>query len=604
MQKNSLMQNALVALCAVGTCLIILWLMQYSAFGFDFTDESYYLVWMANPFIYDGSANQAGFVYHPLYRLTDGDIARLRQANMLIIFALSWWLAYSFLDSLAVGLKKSRITLPVISAALATSGLIFFDSWLSTPSYNSLNLQAVLIATTGLVLSEKYVNLKSITGWFLIGVGGWLAFMAKPSTAAALAVGVFIYLLFARKLSIQMLALPITSALALLLLSALLIDGSIFGFINRIQIGIGILELGGGGHTLSQILRIDDFQLNAKFERLILLFTVAIALAIWSMCAKNKIAPFIGLLISIAFFTITALVTLGQIHETAGLGMFQGMLIFAVAYAAVIAGLALGRLETLKEISSQQWSMIALLLVMPHVYAFGTNNNYWRAGTSASIFWLLAGVTLLGPLIRKRASWLLLLPVAFAVQTVTAMLIQTGLENPYRQPKPLRLNASNLQIGPQGSALMLSENYSAYISSAMATAKKAGFTLNTPMIDLSGQSPGILYTIGAENIGQAWTIGGYPGSLERAQAALERTTCEKIAASWILFERNGPRSIPIDLMLNLGADFPSSYKHVGAWKTAKGAGGYTDRRTQDLYRPYEQQKTLMNCQKLRKEEGP
>ena len=68
------------------------------------------------------------------------------------------------------------------------------------------------------------------------------------------------------------------------------------------------------------------------------------------MSAKNKIAPFIGLLISIAFFTITALVTLGQIHETAGLGMFQGMLIFAVAYAAVIAGLALGRLETLKEI--------------------------------------------------------------------------------------------------------------------------------------------------------------------------------------------------------------------------------------------------------------
>ena len=32
------------------------------------------------------------------------------------------------------------------------------------------------------------------------------------------------------------------------------------------------------------------------------------------------------------------------------------------------------------------------------------------------------------------------------------------------------------------------------------------------MIDLTGQSPGILYAIGAVNVGQAWTIGGYPGS--------------------------------------------------------------------------------------------
>jgi hypothetical protein len=134
----------------------------------------------------------------------------------------------------------------------------------------------------------------------------------------------------------------------------------------------------------------------------------------------------------------------------------------------------------------------------------------------------------------------------------------------------------------------------------MTTAKKAGFEPNTPLIDLSGQSPGILYAIGAENIGSAWIIGDYPGSLKLAETALTRISCEKISVAWILFEKDGPRSIPTELMLRLGADFPISYERVGTWQIAKGAGGYPDRGTQDLYKPLEQQKTLINCKKLRK----
>lgn len=599
--KKAPMENALVLLCAAGTVLIISWLIRYSVYGIDFTDEGSYLVWIANPFIYDVSITQFGFVYHPLYMLLGGDIAALRQANILITFALAWGLAYCFLASLAVDLKKSRITLTVVSASLATSAFILFDSWLPTPSYNSLNLQALLIAATGLVLVEKNADHKSITAWLLVGVGGWLAFMAKPSTALALAVGVFIYLVFARKFSIRMLALTAISVLALLSISALLIDGSLVDFVKRLQLGIEFSKLLGGGYYLSQILRIDNFQLSAKFKLSILLVAGAVFLALWSMCVKTKKWQVIGLLISIAFFSITALLTRSQVHRAAGLGQFQGLLIFAVVYAAVISALAHGGLRALKSVTSQQWMIAAFFLAMPHVYALGTNNNYWKAGSSAAIFWLLAGLTLLGPMIRERASWMLLLPLALAVQTVTATLIQTGLEQPYRQPQPLRLNASNLEIGLQGSALTLSEDYSEYISSVLAAAKTAGFEPNTPLIDLSGQSPGILYAVGAQPIGQAWTIGGYPGSLKLAKAALTRTSCEKIAASWILFEQDGPRSIPTELMHSLGADFPNSYERVGSWQTAPGAGGYPDHRIQDLYRPLEQHKTLMHCQKLHKE---
>jgi len=595
------MQNGLAALCAAGTILLIWWLLRYSAYGIDFTDESFYLVWIANPFIYDGSITQFGFVYHPLYRLLGGDIAALRQINILLTFALAWGLAYSFLASIVPKIKDSRITLPVVSASLATSAFIIFDSWLLTPSYNSLNLQALLITTTGLVLADRSVDRKSISGWLLIGVGGWLAFMAKPSTAVALAVGVFIYLLFSRKLSIRMLALTAISAIALLSISALLIDGSLVGFVNRLQLGIEFAKHLGGGHTPSQILRIGNFQLSAKFKLFILLVTGAVFLALWSMCAKNKKWQIIGLLISIAFFSITALLTLGQVHRATGLGQFQGLLIFAVVYAAVISALALGRLRALKSVTSQQWMIAALFFAMPHVYAFGTNGNYWQAGSSAAIFWLLAGLTLLGPMIRERSSWMFLLPLALAAQTVTTTLIQTGVEQPYRQPQPLRLNASTLEIGPQRSKIVLSEGYAKYFASVESVAREAGFQSNTPVIDLSGQSPGILFSINAKNIGQPWTLGGYPGSLAFVKAGLSRFSCEDISHAWVLFEQDGPRNIPAEVMDGVGADFPANYDKVGSWQTAEGAGGYAASRDQQLYRPKYSNDTMANCKTIRGE---
>jgi hypothetical protein len=240
---------------------------------------------------------------------------------------------------------------------------------------------------------------------------------------------------------------------------------------------------------------------------------------------------------------------------------------------------------------------------MPHMYAFGTNGNYWQAGSSAAIFWLLAGLSLVGPLIRENASWVLLLPLALATHAITAILLQTGLVQPYRQTQPLRLNASTLEIGSQGAELVLSKGYAEYIANVKLIIRKASFESKTPIIDLTGQSPGILFAIEAESIGQAWTIGGYPGSLKLAEAAFMRISCEKISKAWVLFEQGGPRSISNELMHSLGADFPISYELVGKWQTAEGAGGYPARRTQELYKPVKTSETLNNCMRLRNSQG-
>lgn len=595
----AVLRIAMTGLSAAGTLLILVWLLKYSAYGIDFTDEGFYLNWISNPFIYDGSTTQFGFVYHPLYALLGGDIAALRRANVLLTFFLAWGLVYALFKSFELRFEDSRIALPVAAAGLATSAFVIFDFWVITPSYNSLALQALLLASIGLLAAGKKSTVASVSGWIMLATGGWLAFMAKPSTALALAIGAFVYLLFSRKFTIRLALLATVVAAFLLFLSALLIDGSAGGFEQRLRLGIEFNQLLGGGHSLMQILRVDDFQLGENAKRTMVLVGIASFLAAGSLIAGNRIGLVVSVFVSLAGFIYVATLVGGGILQVENLGQFQELLILGVVGATILSGLALGRVQGIRNITSKQWAIIALFFVMPHIYAFGSNNNYWQVGSWAGIFWLLGGVGVLVLMGRNRLNFTFLLPLALVVQAVVMMLLMTGWERPYRQPGPLSANQTVSKVGGAPSKLVLSADYAAYIESATTAAKLAGFEPGMPVIDLSGQSPGILYVMGAESIGQAWIIGGYSGSLDRAAAALRRVDCEKISSAWVLFEPDGPRSISADLLSLQGISFPEDYRLAGSWVSAPGAGGYGERRKQYLYAPSKQQENIQSCRAAR-----
>lgn len=263
---SPLLHRALLSLSAIGSLLLIFWLLKYSAYGFDFTDEGFSLVWLSNPFVYQVSSTQFGFVYYPLYTLLDGDIASLRRANILITYALASFLVYVLLPGLGRDVDHGRPARFVASLGIATSIFICFDRGVTTPNYNSLTLQALLLAATGLVLCEKHFSRRSIVGWILIAVGGWLAFMAKPTAAAALALGVMLCLLLSDKFSLKMSMLLALTVVMLLVLSALLIDGSIIVFVKRLQLGFEFAQLLAAGHDPFKMLRLDDFSLTQRMQ--------------------------------------------------------------------------------------------------------------------------------------------------------------------------------------------------------------------------------------------------------------------------------------------------------------------------------------------------
>ncbi len=596
--------QVMTALSAAGTFLILFHILKFSSYGLDFTDEAFYLNWISTPYLYKFSVTQFGYVYHPLYLILDGDIANLRRANILLTFFLAWSHAYLHLSKAAPLTSERPVVLHVISAGLASSTLILFDSWLLTPSYNSLALQALLITGIGLTLAEKTRDRKSVTGWATVGLGGWLAFMAKPSTALALAIATPVYLLIARKFSLRLLLISIASACVLLIAGALLIDRSPADFINRLQTGLEFGRHLGGGHTVEQIVRLEELILSDIEKKFIFyVFSISFLSVLFAWLEKNKPAiAIISILLSASLFLPIPFLLFRLSDWRLSLGDFQSLLISGIVYAALLASLLFSRFRSPLQTPLTQWAAIALFAVMPYIYAFGSNGNYWQAGDSAIFFWLLAALTLLAPLARKRDSWSFALPLVLIAQVLVTALLQVGLERPYRQPEPLRFNEAELEVGPRRSALVLSSSYANYVSVAIRTAQDAGFKPQTPMIDLSGQSPGILYALGANSIGQAWMIGGYSGSLDLAQAALLLTPCQDIATAWVLLEPTGPRHIPTTLLTDLGMNFPESYERVGMWQTAQGAGGYTDPRTQELYKPVLPDEAEKRCRATRAKE--
>ncbi|MBT9463715.1 hypothetical protein [Hydrogenophaga sp.] len=583
--ESKKIDSLLLLLVAISSVATLAWMLNYSRYGIDFTDEGLYLIWAANPHQYDASVTQFGFIHHPLYLFLNGNIAHMRQFNVGITFGLAFLLCLAVFEVTRSG-NIPRFSSVVSSLGLATASLVVFSLWLVTPSYNSLNLHALLISAVGIVWSSSSTSRLRFAGLIVLGIGGWLSFMAKPSTAMALGMLVVIYWATNGKLRLKDLVLPIAVAGALLLLTAWVIDGSVLKFKDRISTGLEVARLLGGGHSIEKLFRLDEFSLN-DFEHH--LFAVAavmpltVALALGS--AKTPLRLMGIFACTLPVFYVGVVISETGSHASP-LGSNPGLLFLSlsIASALYVAFAALARQHTFR-LSPDRLALALLLLTLPYCYAFGTNGNYWWSGAFAGFFWLLPGLVLVNSLEVGHDPSRFVALLAITTTALTMLILDMGMQTPYRQPQPLTLNDQVVEVGQRGSNLVLSESYVNYLQAAKGSAGTAGLAPGTPMIDLSGQSPGILYALGAESLGQAWMIGGYPGSANLASFVLKAVPCEKLGAAWILAEPDGPRSLPGAVLATFGASLATDYVQVGSWATAAGAGGYTQPREQTLWKP-------------------
>ena len=564
--------DAYLSYISVGcTVILLVWILWYCRYGIDFKDEGLYLIWMANPFNYSISVTQFGFIYHPLYKLLHGNIGLIRQANILTTFSLGWVLADVFLKNIFGHNVIEKLPRLIISAAIATSSLVFLHVWNLTPSYNWLALQALFIAATGLLIAEKENSKLSILGWCLIGVGGWLAFMAKPTTAAALGVFSGFYLLGAGKFALRYLTISLLAFIILFVLSGLFIDGSIVLFIDRVKGGGEITTILGGGHGFLQMFRFGGFVLDSKTRNILIILTLVFTCTLFCFLKNEKWLAFFGYVFSVLFALVILAIVFNYVILPINAGNYsRGFLIWSVPFAAILIAFSKYRYRTIEKITRAHWSLFMILVVLPYAYVFGTANNYWLQSTHAVLFWVLAGIVFIGCIATNRRLTSLLLCLGLATQMVTAVLIETGIEAPYGGVGSLRKNDYNITIGEPGSTLILSKGFGRFFADGIELAKQSGFKKGTPMIDLTS-NPSIIFAIGASSPGQAYFLGGLSGSDKFVSKALRSVSCEDLAITWILTEPGGKFQISSNILSSFGASLADDYELVGIIKGTLGA---------------------------------
>ncbi|RWO23249.1 MAG: hypothetical protein EOS10_33970 [Mesorhizobium sp.] len=525
-----LLERTLLALSAVTTSILFAWLLYYSSYGLNLEDEGFYLNFIANPFPYaiNSPPSLFGFVYHWPYLWVGGDIAVLRVTNVTLTMALGWILSFLAIRRLwTVGWLQAA----VLSAGIASMASIVFRVRLTlTPSYYAMAFQSLLIIMIGLLLADRPGRMRQALGWTLVGVGGWFCFMAKPTTAAAISLVVTLYVVVLRRKSLLPMLGAALVALALLIMTAYLIDGGITRLVARMVNSAEMEILLGAGHEVFRSFRIDWLATSRSQVAIAVFLAIALLLSIL-IGSTDKLLP--SLALAAVLIVTIAIALLGTDPIS-----IQPSTLFLVPAFTCLGAMLYREGLVLRTQAATSIALALTFLVLPHVFALGSNLNYWFLGAYDALFWMLAVVAFLSPFAQQGRSLATLLPLSVLAQLLTASVINDSIVNPFRQVKDLRSYTAVMPM-PGGGKLVLSESLHHYLATARAQARAAGLEVGTPVVDLTGDSPSLLYVLEARALGLPWLMGWFPGSSAVAVETLGLENCADLAKAWVLIEPEG-----------------------------------------------------------------
>ncbi len=516
----------------------------WAAHGFDLTDEGIYLNWMARPAAWPFGGTLFAPLIHPLWLIVGQDVVALRRLSAIIMVALGC------APFAALFTRLWRLRLGVLWAlplgVLSLSG-IFSNALLVTPGYDVLCLDGYLLAATSLILlTPSDLHGPSRWGWPLLGVAGSVVFAARPGSAAVLLIVSVVYVVavvpgLPRRLGAWLgpAATLLTAVLCLLGLGLLLGVGP-RGLITRVQRGIDLHAIQTGKDMRWLIVNLVTAPNEWSRRDQVLGLAIALA-ALVSVSLLRRWASVIVGLAATACAVLAGFTALGSHHHLLGEPLTRCLIAAPVAVGIAIAGGTRRRL-----------GLALAMAVMPFAEAFTTINSTLGLASTASILWFLAALVLLAPS-GGRDPRPALATASGAALLCCSLTLQSNVWFPARQA-PLAKQQVALPAGTPLADLRVSADMARYIGWARDAAASAGLTAGTPVLDLTGESPGLLYALGADPVADPWVVGGYVGSEARLHTELRWVNCSQLSRAWLLTSDDGPRRIDPTVLEQSGLD--------------------------------------------------
>ena len=584
--------NHFLRIVPVAALAYLLFILIFNAsHGFDITDESFYVLWARQPEHVLGSFRQFGYYTKLLYVLSDENIAIFRIVGLLSLLGVGGFFSVAlerYWVSLSGPVLPARLLWETIILILIGT-LVYYRSWLLTPSYNWLALFSTLVVATGLLhvatngvkeLRQNKLMFSLFIDGLLVGIGGGIAFMAKPTTALILALTTLYWVAvhYQRIRWKLFMGIALTAACSVLFLHAIMFKGGIIPFYVELCKEVEIQKIIEGGYSLENVISQAFRDIKNVPARIFTLTSVGFIISpfiLW-IVRKNRalgretIAQFVLSLFLILFPLVTCyrLWGTGQWSRT-GMGFSGLALLMALMFSALLTLLALNKKMSASEKTPfMRLAVLCLFLFMLSVaYAFGSANGLIRQMSGAYVFFA-AGILYTAFWIDQYLDRNILWRIAPALVAVSALLVMHGAFNhPYRLPGKISEQVVKTSFLVGKGSLYVDRSTARYINDLKRIALEAGWEPGTPLIDLTGASPGATVILGGRIVGKPWLSGGYKGSNDFAENDLKMVPKSVLRKAWLLIAPDGRRSLSIKILKNIGLNYPRGYVDVGKVKT-------------------------------------
>ncbi len=485
----------------------------------------------------------------------------------------------------------------------ATSIVTFFLTWLPTPNYNLLNFSAMLLVALSMVLQVRYEGRHFKLAAWILGAGGTLSFLAKPSTAIFVALIALTFILLYRRTydtrnrSKRFLLLSIAVSLVSLLVAALVLDGSLLVFVQSLFDGLDAsrITIGKGWGSVSQTFW--HGKLQSDFRAAYLAIPLAVVLLAYivreQQISLDASGLWLGLIFSLLGILYLASILSGlvanPIQNVSRSDLF--LIIWGGLFCLCLFFTVYGRPSFLI------WLTATLMFALAYASVVGTTNNYFNVLPMYSALGVLALLLILRATVRTDhafiacCAWLLMLSFM-----VSVLSIDKGLSNPYRQAAWAGSESTSLVERGSLTGITIDTLAAKYHNDLNSLALDHRFALGTPVIDLSGRSPGSVFSIGGSPAGAYWLIGGYIGSAENAMIRIaEHQDKIDISHAWVITEHSlnsnlhdsdeHKSSIPYEILNILGKQLSENYMIAGEVIVPAGYGGRPKATRQRLHKP-------------------
>lgn len=519
----------------------------------DLTDESFYLIWSQRPWDYPSSLSQFGFVYHPLFALLRGDVVLARQINVLLTVVLAYALIAIVTSGSARPQWKVDVPTFIVRLALACSSLVLFRDFLLTPNYNGLTFHGLLGVGIGLACSQKSHAHWRRFGWIVIGISETLLFAAKPTSALVAGVAVLIFFVTADSFRGRFVLWAGGSFFMSWIALALYVDGSISGFIRRLLMALGDAHSLESGYDTKSLVRWEPFSLGGDrsyfYAALLVGFFPLLMSRRWPKLASRYSTFSVGALGAFSVFIVWNVAKF-----PADIGRQFGLLLFVPAALAVFR-------ERGVRSSARVLGQVGVFAVMPYAYAFGTNTGYAQKMAEGAFFWIVAALQFVNFERSRLPLKAYALPASLGV-LITTVAFASALQHPYRQP-PMNIRRLTVLRLPSRSTVRIDSSVAESLEVIRTAAFEGGLAPQTPLIDLSGHSPGLVYFLGARSVGAPWLLGGYKGSAVFVGRLLSRVDCRILAESWVVEGLpTDERALPWTVLSPFGIRGPADFLRV------------------------------------------